>query len=762
MRIYLDYYRILGLPIQAQTDQLYPAYRDRVMQMPRREYSDLAIAGRKQLLQQAYNVLSHPEERENYDANFLGTSGIITPNIPNIQEIDDLLEPKSPPEVEIYQPALEISYDQFVGTLLILHELGEYEQIIRLARPYLSHGSMSAKLEQGLLGEPELIRPDIVLTVALACLELGREQWQQGQYENAALSLETGQEILLKEGLFASLRGEIALDIFKLRPYRILELLSLPDINETERKTGLQLLKAMLNERGGMEGSGDDQSGLSVDDFLRFIQQLRSYMTAEEQQNLFEIEAIRPSAVATFLAVYALLARGFNQRNPAYIRQAKTMLSRLSQRQDVYIEQAICAMLLGQTDEATEYLQKSQEQETLKFIKEHSENSPDLLPGLCLYGEKWLQSEVFPHFRDLVNRHTALTEYFADEQVQAYLENMPAEPETANDWSIFMPQSMSYNQTGTVTSKSSAPVINNENQQLLSELNLTRNGRVNLTIEKPDIDLNNITTAERIAVTTVAQSNNNINQENTPPEKPTNRRRNRNKFSGKNKQSSGDQSHGNHPQVTYINNAISGHRKRRSSVKWNRLILVILMILFGLGILSVGIFAISRMFQKPSEPNPTPNPTSTPSKVNDAPIPITRVPDKTESEGKLDENSAKEILENWLKIKAKSLGNDHNTEELAEILIDPALSIWKKNAKTYKESGQHWEYQHNVSIKSLKQDEKESNQAQVEAMVYEDGKLYDRSGNLIKGESYQKDLFVRYDLVKKEGKWLIRKMKVLN
>ncbi|HEY9701736.1 MAG TPA: ARC6/PARC6 family protein, partial [Allocoleopsis sp.] len=239
---------------------------------------------------------------------------------------------------------------------------------------------------------------------------------------------------------------------------------------------------------------------------------------------------------------------------------------------------------------------------------------------------------------------------------------------------------------------------------------------------------------------------------------------NRNKFSGKNKQSSGDQSPSNHPQVTYINNAISGHRKRRSSVKWNRLLLLILMVLFGLGILSVGIFAISRMLQKSSDPTPTstPIPTSAPSKVNDAPIPITKVPDKTESEGKLDESSAKEILENWLKIKAKSLGNDHNTDELSEILIDPALSIWRKNAKTYKESGQHWEYQHNVSIKSLKQDEKESNQGQVEAMVYEDGKLYDRFGNLITGESYQKDLFVRYDLERKDGKWFIRKMKVLN
>jgi len=43
---------------------------------------------------------------------------------------------------------------------------------------------------------------------------------------------------------------------------------------------------------------------LSLDDFLRFIQQLRSYLTAAEQQSLFEAESQRPS-VATYLAVYA-------------------------------------------------------------------------------------------------------------------------------------------------------------------------------------------------------------------------------------------------------------------------------------------------------------------------------------------------------------------------------------------------------------------------------------------------------------------------
>ena len=128
------------------------------------------------------------------------------------------------------------------------------------------------------------------------------------------------------------------------------------------------------------------------------MQQLRGYLTAAEQQEVFEAEAQRPSAVGTYLAVYALLARGFAQHQPALIQRAKQMLLRLSGRQDVHLEQAVCAVLLGQTEEASHALELSQEYDPLAFIREHSQGSPDLLPGLCLYAENWLQQEVFPFF----------------------------------------------------------------------------------------------------------------------------------------------------------------------------------------------------------------------------------------------------------------------------------------------------------------------------------------------------------------------------
>ena len=63
MRIPLDYYRILGLPIQATAEQLRQAHQDRTQQFPRREYSEATIVARKQLIDEAYAVLCDPEQR---------------------------------------------------------------------------------------------------------------------------------------------------------------------------------------------------------------------------------------------------------------------------------------------------------------------------------------------------------------------------------------------------------------------------------------------------------------------------------------------------------------------------------------------------------------------------------------------------------------------------------------------------------------------------------------------------------------------------
>jgi curved DNA-binding protein CbpA len=254
VQISLDYYRILGLPVQATDEQLQQAYHDRALQLPKREFSDRAIAARKSLLDQAYAVLSEPASRVAYDASF----------VPQLLEVhgegsDLTLDLELPPDPELSpelnldtdsalasptssSPTLEItiSEEQFAGALLILLELGEYELVLELGRPRCAFPG----LKQFQLTKPQPVQPDVLLAVAIACLELGREQWQQGQFEVAAHTLETGQELLQRQGLFTQLNAELQTDLLKLRPYRILEIFALPEIEANERYGGLQLLQA--------------------------------------------------------------------------------------------------------------------------------------------------------------------------------------------------------------------------------------------------------------------------------------------------------------------------------------------------------------------------------------------------------------------------------------------------------------------------------------------------------------------------------------
>ncbi|MGQ9837937.1 MAG: SH3 domain-containing protein [Cyanobacteriota bacterium] len=396
VRVALDYYRVLMLSARADEHQIEQAYQERIDLKPGERswllgFSPEAVASRAQLIQEAAAVLLNPEARRNYDEH-------LTPANPTLMVEESLLP----------------------GVLYLHCESGEYQAALDLAQAMLDQGHPA--------------RSDAILSRAISRLELGREAWQQGSYEEAARSLQAGLAELEEYQAFPQIQAEIRVDLGKLRPYRILQLLSHEADSETSkeslgdpalvRQQGLTLLKAMLDERHGIEGTGQDGSGLSTEDFLRFIQRVRRQLTLKEQQELFEREAERPSMVAVYLAVQVLLAAGYLENRPALIRRAHGYLTRLAQRQDVHLEQAICSLLLGCTEEALQHLQLTQEKEALQFIEEHSAGSPDQLPGLCRFTEKWFEVEVFPEFRDLETAQASLQAYFDNPQVQAYLEEM--------------------------------------------------------------------------------------------------------------------------------------------------------------------------------------------------------------------------------------------------------------------------------------------------------------------------------------------------
>ncbi|MBD2345373.1 IMS domain-containing protein [Anabaena subtropica] len=776
MRIPLDYYRILGLPLAASDEQLRQAYSDRIVQLPRREYSQPAIASRKQLIEEAYVVLSDPKERSSYDQLYLAHAYDPDNTATTKVAVENRAETNNG-HFDVQSLSIEISSEELIGALLILQELGEYELVLKLGRTYLGNQNGTVSRRNGNYRSSEEFlesseRPDIILTVALACLELGREQWQQGHYENAALSLEAGQEMLFNEGIFPSVQAEIQADLYKLRPYRILELLALPQEQTIERRQGLDLLQSILDDRGGIDGTGNDESGLNIDDFLRFIQQLRHHLTVAEQHKLFDAESKRPSAVAIYLAVYASIARGFTQRQPALIRHAKQMLMRLSKRQDVHLEQSLCALLLGQTEEATRVLELSQEYEALALIREKSQDSPDLLPGLCLYAEQWLQNEVFPHFRDLSRQQASLKDYFANQQVQAYLEALPNDAEATNEWAVINRQSFSQpkvgsHHTGIPKANRSGDTPTRPTPQPSHPSGINRQFYQNRT---PDPELpgtsnhrrpepsNFATTRENISPPSaytgsyspeipVEQASRSTQQrvsgssQSTPP-RPISKRRKRKKSS------------------EVVNRGHSIHQQRPPSARTlgrkTRLFWIVLGSLGGLLVFWLIVSTTFGLIRNVFFPAPSLQGEQLSIQLNQPPLEIPDRNTKIETlEGPLTEETAQQIVEKWLATKATALGAEHQIESLNEILTGSALSQWRLIALQDRADNRHREYGHTVKVDSISKSETDPNRASVGATVRELTQFYE---NGQKRKSSDERLRVRYELIRQNDMWLIQRM----
>lgn len=777
MRIPLDYYRILGLPIQAPAEQLKQAHSDRTHQMPRREYSENAIEGRRALLDEAYAVLTDPDRRSAYDQRFFTTTVYDLELSPQ----DSSTGRSEPLDLT---PHIDIADEHLVGALLIFQELGEYELVLKVGRPYLSSGRFgngASSLKSGQFGDPNIALTDTVLTIALACLDLGREHWQQGQHETAAEALETGEELLVREGLFAGIRGEIESDLLRLRPYRVLELLALPDQQySSDRKKGLKLLQEMLQERDGIDGAGDDQSGLSIDDFLRFVQQLRGYLTAEEQQILFEEEARRPSAVATYLAIYALIARGFAEHQPALIRRAKHLLAKLSARQDVHLEQSVCALLLGQTEEANRLLELSQEYEPIAFIREHSKGSPDWLPGLCLYAERWLGSEVFPHFRDLSQRHAALKDYFADEQVQMYLEELPAdtlEPTQRPAIGVSRGEDVWSDKPAVRSSSSNLGAPRSPR----SSLEPTSIGRTHESLQFQDSAPSSETVVPEPIVPEL------IVPESKGKDRSQSPRKNRDKATSTRKSGSfkvedtavvgaiqvgtvagigagairnvtHDTSHNaahdtvSEPNVKAPRSPQSDDRPRRikgvsprRNTKW-RYPLWFPWALGCLGVMAIGL-GLGRLSKEYASRNPEPVPAPI---VSPSPTAIPSQP--TAIQGDLTNTTAKQVLELWFTVKKAAMGSGYISNQLELALMEPKLSEWQRMSSEAQRDGAHVEYEHALDIKKVAVSVTNPNEALVTANIRELRKYYE--GNTIKDQQTD-DLTLQYTLLRQNNQWKI-------
>ncbi len=713
MRIPLDLYQILGVPIQATPEQIEQAFADRCQQLPRQEYSKSAIAARTQLLQEAYAVLSDPNARTAYDQSILTESA---PSDTGSMELQD---------------------SQLVGTLLLLQEQSDYERIAHLGAEYLKRSIDLNRLPSANHGSDE----DVVLAMALANLEAGRECWQQKQFEKASDVLQSGLKLLTQEQLFPSVQREIELDLYKLRPYRILELLAATEAEVDKRQQGFALLQAMLDERGGIDGQQGDLSGLSVDDFLRFIQQLRCHLTVQEQQDLFTKESERPSAVARYLLVYALVAKGCSQGKPEYIQQAKLALTQLADRQDIHVEKSMCYLLLGQPGAAIQTLPLSRDQESLEFIHQYSEGSEDLVPGLFLYTERWLQQEVYPYFRDLAETHVSLQNYFNDEHIQAYLNGLAPEPVSPR-----MPAA---------TTSADLPLLAKQGSETLSS---AREGRLPAqTAHRQDSRRSPSPQKQPLSGPQVTPL--------SPLGSPENARKQPTSSTAK-AESVRSQRDEVAPKL----------RRQRSQLQYRRwffaagAVALVLLALFGI------ISQCSRQEEPvpgadtpasdPSvsgSPDPIPPPVSPRVSPTTPASPPVASPTPSPTPATSDEvttASARQIIQSWQTAKAEAMGKDHQIAALDKILAEPSLSEWKAGAQSDQANQIHLEYIFDdLKINAIKQ--QSPTQATVEATVTETAKVFE--GGQQTTTAYTEDTYrVRYELIREQDQWKIKQMKVLN
>ena len=737
MRIPLDYYRILGIPLQVTEEQISQAYQDRLVQLPRREYTEVAIASRKELLDRAYSILSDAEQRAEYDQKWWRTADNETqenaesvPSEDTNEEIDLSTENDDP---DPQSPWIEISASQLIGALLIFQELGEYELIGQYGESALRDSD-----------DPSVFlasRQDLVLTIALANLELSREQWQNQNYERASFFGVKALAWLQEENLHSTIQQEVRNELYRLRPYRILEKLTLSQAEDSDaegtlrdRDQGLQLLKEMIQDRRGIEGRGNDRSGLGTDDFLRFVQQLRNHLTVDEQLDLFVEESERPSVAASYLASYALIAKGFSQRKPSYLVQCQSLLNKFKNRQDTGLEEAICALLLGQTQLANQSLEKSQDQKALTFIQQRSQGSPDLLPGLCSYGESWLQTEIFPHFRDLVGQRASLEDYFSDADVQIYLETLSPDAPTPY-FSLNPPTDLE------------SPMARNlaEYQNTLPENAPPRKRRADSRRSRSarHASESNGKTATLIPVAELEENNVVSSVENYWPSSP------KSLVSPSFPPLVSDRL-----DLREENSAEPRRKRKRKRKTVINPVRLGTVVLSGLAILALGVLGIQSM----RSPLNALQGDQLNIQLNQAPLEFSNTASATAHlipKGELTKEVAFGVIDGWLSSKSKAFGQDHDIAALSVTLAEPLLSQWQVRAAREKQRGIYRQYEHKVEIKSLKFDPNDANRATIQARVQEATKYYRDNSNAKPNKLQNDDLLVRYQLIRQNDQWRI-------
>ena len=383
MELPIDHFRLLGVTGSSDAQVVLHTLQQRLDRPPEQGYTAETLQARAELLRASADLLADGPRRAEYEAHLTALVG----------RGDSLV------------PALDLPYALETGGLLLLLEAGQPLECFELASRALQPPNAPV-LGSGREG-------DLTLLAGTACLAAAAAIHQQRRYELAATTLHQGGQLLQRIGKLPALLQEISDELRRLRPYRVLDLVSRELAARDERQLGLELLEQLVQERGGLEGEAD--TSLPAEQFGPFFSQIRTFLTVQEQVDLFSRWA-HQSPQATLLASRALTASGFAQRKPERIQAARQLLEASGQRA-AEPSLACLFLLLGQVETGQRLFAEGADGRLKSWA---AQQSGDPLAQLCAYCRDWLEREVLSGYRDL-EADPDLEAYFADRDVQTWV-----------------------------------------------------------------------------------------------------------------------------------------------------------------------------------------------------------------------------------------------------------------------------------------------------------------------------------------------------